>query len=296
MLSSRSGPVRTTARARRAGGPGTATGLEIVVFGAGPVQPQSDTPASGILVRRGDDAVLLDCGPGVIGPLRRELDPRRLRGVVISHLHADHFLDLVGLRYLFPWRGLPRPVLPVFLPPGGRERLAALETAISERPGFLGEALDLRELEPGARLQIGSLCLDFVAGRHYVPAWGVRIRDAAGASVLYTGDTGPSEHLARAAAGVDLLIVEATLADPGEDDEERGHLTAEEALAIADRAGAGRVLLTHFASTRRAALARLARGAGRPVLLARPGLRLEVRGEPDQGGAGIGGSGHRCPS
>ena len=57
--------------------------------------------------------------------------PHDLTAIVIGHMHADHFLDLVGLRYLYPW-GEPAPnPLPVHLPPGGRERLDALADAVS---------------------------------------------------------------------------------------------------------------------------------------------------------------------
>ncbi|HEX8941344.1 MAG TPA: MBL fold metallo-hydrolase [Candidatus Limnocylindrales bacterium] len=257
-----------------------ATGIDVTILGCGSAPPQPDTPASGLLVRSGDGTLLLDCGPGVIAALGRRLDPRRLDAVVISHLHADHFLDLVGLRYLFPWRGLPRPVVRVLLPPGGRDRIAALERAIGERPGFLGEALELVEFDPGSEVCVGGLALSFVAARHYVPSWGLRLQAADGTLLVYAGDTGPNPGLAAGARGAALLILEATLADPFEDDPVRGHLTAPEALAAACEASARRLLVTHFPSLRRPALEAWAAAAStpeRPVLVARPGLRLRVR-------------------
>ena len=55
------------------------------------------------------------------------LDPRDLTGVIVGHMHADHYLDLAGLRYLFPWgEAAADSRLPVHLPPGGRARLDAL--------------------------------------------------------------------------------------------------------------------------------------------------------------------------
>ena len=87
-------------------------------------------------------------------------------------MHADHYLDVVGLRYLFPW-GEPAEVpLPVHLPPGGRAHLDALAAAVSERVGFFDAAFDAVEYDPTAVLEVGELRVRFVRGRHYVPAWG----------------------------------------------------------------------------------------------------------------------------
>ena len=81
--------------------------------------------------------------------LRRVADPQQLAGVVIGHMHADHFLDLAGLRYLFPWAGGGAPPLPVHLPPGGRSRLDDLAAAISERPSFFDDSYAIDEYDAG---------------------------------------------------------------------------------------------------------------------------------------------------
>ena len=76
-------------------------------------------------------------------------DPADLTAVIIGHMHADHFLDLVALRYLFPWAEAAARPLPVYLPPGGRGRLDALATAISERAGFFDASFYARGVRPG---------------------------------------------------------------------------------------------------------------------------------------------------
>ena len=99
------------------------------------------------------------------------MDPHDLSAIVIGHMHADHYLDIVGLRYLYPWgRAGARP-RPIHLPPGGRARLDALSKAVSERDGFFDAAFDARESEPEGAFTIGELQLRVVRGRHYVPAW-----------------------------------------------------------------------------------------------------------------------------
>ncbi len=263
--------------------------LEITVVGSGPAAPQPDTPGSGLLVRAGDDHLLVDCGTGTASRLRTILDPRALRAVVVSHLHADHYLDLVALRYHWPWAGQPEGRLRVLLPPGGEARLAALAEAISESRSFFSQAFDVREYDPGRELCVGALRLAFIPGRHYIPAWGVSVVGPAGERFVYSSDTGPNPDLAEAARGADLLAIEATLEDVAEDVEERGHLTLDEALATARRAGLDRVLITHYPSERRAAMAAATRGHRPRVVLARPGLRLAVRAGQEDRAARTGG-------
>ena len=207
--------------------------LRLTVLGCSTAAPHPASPTAGFLVEWGDTALLLDVGQGVIRNLQRVLDPLDLTGVIIGHMHADHYLDVVGLRYLFPW-GVPAEVpLPMHLPPGGRQRLDALAMAISERVGFFDAAFDAVEYDPDSTVTVGDLQVRFVRGRHYVPAWGVVVEAPNGARLAYTGDTGPSDAVAEKLRGADLLLVELALNDSKFDDLERGHLTADEALDMA---------------------------------------------------------------
>src|SRR5262245_48687697 len=160
--------------------------LRLTVLGCSTAAPHPATPTAGYLVEWGTTAVLLDCGQGVIRNLQRLMDPHDLSGIVIGHMHADHYLDIVGLRYLYPW-GEPAPdPLPVHLPPGGRGRLDSLANAVSERVGFFDAAFTAREYEPGETLEIGPLKLRLVRGRHYVPACGVIVEAPDGTRLGYT--------------------------------------------------------------------------------------------------------------
>ena len=200
--------------------------LRLTVLGCSNALPHPDAPSAGFLVEWDETAILLDAGHGVAERLGRVADPRRLGGVVIGHMHADHFLGLAGVRYLFPWAGGSSSRLPVHLPPGGRSRLDDLASAISERRGFFDAAYAIDEYDPGAVLNVGPLTVRFARGRHYVPAWAVSVEAPDGARLVYTGDTGPSDAMTEFARGADLLLVEATLRDVADDDTERGHLTA----------------------------------------------------------------------
>lgn len=257
--------------------------LQVQVVGSGPAQPQVDTPASGLLVSFGDARLLIDCGPGTMSRLRRTMDPRALTGVLVTHFHADHYLDLVALRYLFPWPGTVDRRLPVYLPQGGAVRLQALAGLINERPGFFADAFDVTEFD-GEDLTIGPFRVSLLAAQHYVPAWSVRLTSPDGAVLSYTGDSGPCEALHVVARDADLLVIEATLASSEDDDETRGHLTLTEALEVGRTARARRLLVTHYPSEQRPQILAAVRGSYPPAVVARPGIRLDVEPcRPDPG-------------
>lgn len=250
--------------------------LRLTVLGCSTAAPHPATPTAGYLVEWGTTAVLLDVGQGVIRNLQRLMDPHDLSAIVIGHMHADHYLDIVGLRYLYPW-GEPAPdPLPVHLPPGGRARLDALASGVSERVGFFDAAFIANEYDPDTTLEVGPLRLRFVRGRHYVPAWGVVIEAPDGARLGYTGDTGPSASVSEAMGGVDLLLVEAALRSSAFDDEERGHLTAEEALELATAARARQTLLVHYGPARRTELDTLCAESGLSARAAVDGMVVTV--------------------
>jgi ribonuclease BN (tRNA processing enzyme) len=256
---------------------GTGPRLRLTVLGCSTAAPHPVTPTAGFLVEWDRTAVLLDCGQGVIRNLQRVLDPHDLAGIVIGHMHADHYLDIVGLRYLYPW-GEPSPVpLPVHLPPGGRARLDALSKAVSERDGFFDAAFTAIEYDPDSELSIGELRLRFVRGRHYVPAWGVVIEAPDGARLAYTGDTGPSASVEAGVQDADLLLVESALWSAAHDDPERGHLTPEEAIELAQRSGARSAVLVHYGPSRKDAIDELCAAAGPWVRPAVDGLTITVR-------------------
>lgn len=254
--------------------------LRLTVLGCSTAAPHPASPTAGFLVEWGSTALLLDVGQGVIRNLQRVLDPHDLTGVVIGHMHADHYLDVVGLRYLYPWGEAAELPLPMYLPPGGRARLDALATAISERVGFFDAAFDAVEYDPDAELEIGDLRVRFVRGRHYVPAWGVVIEAPDGARLAYTGDTGPSDSVATGHADADLLLVEAALTDSRFDDLERGHLTPEEALEFARAARARSAILVHYAPARRPELEAMCRAAGSWARAAVDGMTVTVDPAP----------------
>lgn len=254
--------------------------LRLTVLGCSSAAPHPDTPAAGYLVEWGDTAILFDVGQGVVRNLQAVIDPHRLAAVVVGHMHADHYLDLAGMRYLFPWGEEAARRLPVHLPPGGRKRMDALAEAISERPGFFDAAYEMVEYDPDAELRIGPLAIRFHEGQHYVPAWGVEITAPDGARLVYTGDTGPLRSMAEFAHGADLFLVESTLHDTSHDDPRRGHLMPAEAIEMAQLAEARATLLVHYLPARRREIEAMCEAADPSVRVAVAGLVRTVSPAP----------------
>jgi len=250
--------------------------LRLTVLGCSTAAPHPASPASGYLVTWGTTSILLDAGQGVASRLAREIDPRSLAGVVVGHMHADHYIDLAALRYLFPWGSTAETRLPIHLPPGGRDRLTTLAAAISERAGFFDAAFDVAEYDANVALKVGPLIIRFQRRQHYVPAWSVAIETPDGQRLVYTGDTGPDDEAVDFARGADLLLVEAALRSAANDDPVRGHLTVEEAIDLARRAGARATLIVHFDPDRQTEIGALCEAAGPWIRPAYAGLTLSL--------------------
>src|SRR6478752_2102390 len=101
--------------------------MHLDVIGAGPAY--TDRPGAtgaSYLVRLGDSSVLLDLGHGSFARLAGILDPATLDAVVVSHLHPDHFIDLVALRHYLRWQFEPERHVRVIAPTGLAGRIDAL--------------------------------------------------------------------------------------------------------------------------------------------------------------------------
>jgi ribonuclease BN (tRNA processing enzyme) len=222
--------------------------VRLTVLGRSPASPNPGEACAGYLIEGGGSRVLVDIGPGVVSQLVRRHHPDELDAVVVSHMHADHMLDLVTLRYVYPWRQTAREDrLRVVMPPGSADQLLDLARGVGSARHFEA-CYRLSEHDGTGAMPFDGLSLTPVQTQHYIPCWGFRI-EGDGRRLAYTADTGPSAGLADLADGADLLLSEATLRSLEEDavpPEPRGHLTPGEAGEAARVGGAGRLLLTHL--------------------------------------------------
>lgn len=231
--------------------------MKLTVLGKSPAWQDADGACSGYLVTEDETAVLLDCGNGVFGKLRRYHDYVDVSAVFVSHLHADHYLDLIPFAFaltLAPrqqpvpvdrWPGTDSPARPLlFLPPGGRGLMREAAGVIGLPPLF-DEAFEVQEFDPESLVEVGPLTISFREVPHFTRTWAIGVGDRSGSRLTYGADCRPNDDLPEFARESDLLVAEATLPRP-ERAGPRGHMTPGEAGQQAAAAAAGRLLLTHI--------------------------------------------------
>jgi ribonuclease Z len=264
--------------------------VELSVFFAGTAgsAPSARRGLPALLVRRGGDRILFDCGEGTQRQLVRSVGLADLHKVFVTHLHADHWLGLPGMLKSFELRDRERP-LTVYGPPG----IAALMKAMRIIYGRLSFPFEVVELSPGDAVAGDEYAIHPFNVAHRGPAYGyalvedprpgrfdaelaerlgvtpgpdfgrlqrgevvagVRPEQVIGPpresrKVVISGDTSPCETLAVAADRADLLIHEATFAEDERDRaRQTGHSTARQAAEIAAAADVRLLALTHVSA------------------------------------------------
>lgn len=230
--------------------------MDITVLGKSPSWQDADGACSGYLVQSDGYSLVLDCGNGVFSKMRCHCDYVDIDAVLISHLHADHFLDLVPFSYALTyaprqqpvpvagWPGTRTPATPELHAPVGATEMFRSITAWWGNDELIERAFALREYGPGDELEAGPFQISFCEVPHYTQTFAIELSTPSG-RFTYSADCSPNEELVQFARDTDLLLIEATLPRP-ERTGMRGHLTPGEAGDIGRRAAAKRVVLTHF--------------------------------------------------
>ncbi len=238
--------------------------MDLSLFFAGTAGsvPSARRGLPAVLVRRGGDRLLFDCGEGTQRQLLRSVGLLDLDTVFITHFHADHWLGLPGMLKSFALRERTAP-LSVYGPPGLGELMGVMRVIYGRLPyrlsieelepaqtlareGYLIAAIPVRHkgegafgyalvedarpghLDAGLAKQLGvTPGPDFGRLQRGESVGGVRPEQVMGPTregrkIVISGDTAPCEALALAAHQADLLVHEATFA---EEESERARLT-----------------------------------------------------------------------
>ena len=249
------------------------TSFELTVLGAGPAYTNRiGATGAAYLVRSGETAILLDLGQGSFPRLAAAIEPSRLDAVVISHLHPDHFIDLVPLRHYLAFQFVPPRRVRVLGPAGLADRIDALHA----RPGFTAETLDCDRLGVEPR-GIGSVTLQSRLVTHTDESYAVRLSGPAGPGLVYSGDCGVADDLAPLIKAGDTLLVEASFG-PGPVPAGAFHLDAPAIAGLVRETRPGRVLLTHLQMgfDPEATIRRVAEATTAPVHFVEPGERILI--------------------
>ena len=262
--------------------------MDLSVFFAGTAGslPTQRRGLPAVLVRRGADRILFDCGEGTQRQLLRSIGLLDLTEIFFTHFHADHWLGLPGLLKTFDLRGREEPL--AIYGPAGLEELYAVVMRAAGRVSFHVETIELSNgeilerdgyriapipvahrgqafgyvifederpgvFDPDRAVELGvTPGPDFGRIQRGETVGGVRPEDVMGPvrpgrKVTISGDTRPCDSIRIAAHGSDLLIHEATFAiEDAERAYETGHSTASQAAGIAKDAEVEMLALTHF--------------------------------------------------
>jgi ribonuclease BN (tRNA processing enzyme) len=253
--------------------PPALSSLELTVLGAGPAW--SDRPGSSgasYLVRTGETAILLDLGQGSFPRLVGAIEPSSLDAVLISHLHPDHFIDLIPLRHYLAYQLRPPRSVRVVAPAGLSDRLDALH----DEPGFSAAALDWEPYPPG-RFTIGDVTIEARRIRHTNESYAIRVGRNGQPGLVYSGDCGVASDLAPLIRPGDTLLVEVSFG-AGPVPEGSLHLNAAAIAELVSAARPASVLLTHLQMglDRAAPIPIVANALDGPVSLVEPGDVLDL--------------------
>ena len=215
--------------------------MRLTVIGAGPAYSDriGDVGAC-YLVQQGRSAIVLDLGQGAFPGLASRIEPSTLDAVVISHLHPDHFVDLVPLRHYLRYGVSPPRRVRIVAPNG----LAARLDGLHAEPGFTAAALDVAPLVDG-RTVIGDFEVEARRVTHTDDSYAFRVTTGNGPGLVYSGDVGAADDLQPLLRPGDTLLVETSFG-PGPVPTGAQHLDGPAVGRLAAAAQPSRVLLTHL--------------------------------------------------
>ena len=189
--------------------------------------------------------IVLDLGSGALGALQRHLDLKDIDAVVLSHLHADHCLDLCGLYVAQKYSPTvaARTRIPVYGPRGTGERMARAYDMTP--PDGMNHEFDFRELVDRQAVRIGPFTVTPHLVCHPAEAYGIRV-EADGEVLAYTGDTDTCDGLNMLFRNTTLVLADSAFID-GRDQAQGIHLSGSRAAqAGVDAGGVSRLMLTHM--------------------------------------------------
>ena len=245
--------------------------LTVTVLGCSGSYAAPGNPCTGYLVRSDSTAVLLDCGPGTLGPLQEAIDLADVSAIVTTHCHPDHWLELPVIRNVFIWF-VPRSNVPVY----GTAETRAMDRAITVLRSGKSDPLAWTVIDATSEVTVGDQRWRFATTDHPVETLAVRV-DSGDRSFAFSSDSGPGWDFRSLGEGIHVAMCDASHGCEHED-EGIPHMSARQAARAAAAAGAERLVLTHLAPgcDPGAQLAEAVEVFAGEVDVARPGLVLTV--------------------
>jgi ribonuclease BN (tRNA processing enzyme) len=218
----------------------TSAQMRLDVLGAGPAYTdQLGAAGAAYLIRAESTAIVLDLGQGAFPRLAATLEPSTVDAVLVTHLHPDHFIDLVAMRHYLRWQFHPERHVRVIGPAG----LAARIDALHDEPGFTAATLDVEPIRD--HVTIGPFTIRAVRVTHTADSHAYRVSIDDDVGLVYSGDCGRAGDLEALISPGDVLLSEVSFG-AGPVAADALHLDGPAVGELSARTGVGRVLLTHL--------------------------------------------------
>ncbi|MGW0451945.1 cyclic nucleotide-degrading phosphodiesterase [Gordonia sputi] len=233
-----------------------------------------------LLTVPGHRPVLVDCGPGVMGELQRIVDPNEV-DVVLSHLHADHCVDLPAM---LVWRRYaPTPatgLASLYGPTGTALRIGAASSEFGGQIDDISDTFDVHEWSDNIEITLGGITIEPFRVDHPPATFGLRFTGPEGQVIAYSGDSGPCDAVIDLAADADIFLCEASWTHAPSERPPHLHMSGIEAGEMATKADAKSLAITHVApwSDAEAILAEARSTFSGPVGLVRQGQVFDLPG------------------
>jgi ribonuclease Z len=147
--------------------------LSVIFLGTGGSVPSARRSTASVLIARGGDRLLFDCGEGTQRQMQRSIGLSQVDAIYLTHFHADHILGLPGLLKTYDLTDRERPLV-VYGPPGLKDLFGTLKPLI----GRLGFGLDLVELAAGEAVEYDDYKLQSFEAAHGIRAYGYALVEA----------------------------------------------------------------------------------------------------------------------
>jgi ribonuclease Z len=216
--------------------------LHITLLGVGTAVPDPDRENTHFVCESSDALLLVDAGGSTYQRLLRAgLDPLKLRGVFLTHAHADHINGIPALLFQLALVGYT-DTLPIY---GNAPTLERMQRVIEAFDlGKYQVPVDWVDVAAGTEAPIQDVGYRLTVAEtvHSLPCLALRFEErSSGRSMIYSADTEPCDSVQALAQGATLLIHEATTPQPF-----AGHTTPRQAGQVAAQAGVDRLVLVHF--------------------------------------------------
>jgi ribonuclease BN (tRNA processing enzyme) len=220
--------------------------LNLTILGTSAAYPGPGQACSGLLIKQSPTNILIDCGTGVLSNLQKSVQLHAVSDIIVTHMHADHFIDLIPFRYAlkygFDSSQSPRPKL--HLPPGGLKILNQVVTPFSESDNFFADVFDISEYTPEKTFRLDNLNIKMVAVEHYIPSYALSLSNSY--KIAYSSDTKMCSGLSQVAQHADILVCNVGRCLEPDRESLWGHLRPSEAGTLAKEAKVKRLILTHL--------------------------------------------------